>query len=234
MPRKKKKSNNYYTRIQDVAICAYNKSDSPVQRERIYRRFIYPPFMKLAENLINSFKPTYILGKCSFQDLQTDLVTYLTARLEKFKPESGKSYSYYTRTSFNYLIAENQKAYVKVKQNREPIDIDEQRNIPTEMHNNDMRETLKYFMDEYINYCYENLNSIFTNPTDIHVADSILHIFETRINIENFNKKALYIYIRERTGLPTTNITKAIKVLKNIYETKFSEYANTDFMKLPF
>ena len=162
------------------------------------------------------------------------MVTYLTARLDKFKPESGKSYSYYTRTSFNYLIAENQKAYVKVKQNREPIDIDEQRNIPTEMHNNDMRETLKYFMDEYIEYCYDNLNSIFTNPTDIHVADSILHIFETRINIENFNKKALYIYIRERTGLPTTNITKAIKVLKNIYETKFSEYANSDFMKLPF
>ena len=232
MPRKKKKSNNYYTRIQDVAICAYNKSESPAQREKIYRRFIYPPFMKLTENLINKVKPTYI--KSSFQDLQTDLVTFLTARLDKFKPHAGKSYSYYTRTSFNYLIAENQKAYVKLKQDRKPIDLDEQRNIPTEMHNNDMRETLKYFMDNYIDYCYENLNSIFSNPTDIHVADSILHIFETRENIENFNKKALYIYIRERTGLPTTNITRVIKVLKHLYETKFTEYANEEFIKSPF
>ena len=234
MPRKRKKSNNYYTRIQDVAICAYNKSDKPAQRERIYRRFIYPPFMKLTENLINKVKPTYVLQKCSFQDLQTDIVTYLTARLEKFKPESGKSYSYYTRTTFNYLIAENQKAYIKVKQKREPIDIDEQRNIVTEMDNDDMRHFLKYFMDEFVEYCYENLNSIFTNPTDIHVADSILHLFEQRVNIENYNKKALYIYIRERTGLQTPNITKVIKVLKSLYEDMFKEYADTEFIKLPF
>ena len=232
MARKRKKSNNYYTRLQDVAICAYNKSEKSIQRERIYRRFIYPPFMKLSENLINKVKPTYI--KSSFQDLQTDLVTYLTARLDKFKPNAGKSYSYYTRTSFNYLIAENQKAYVKLKQDRQPIDVDERRNIVTEMHNDDMRETLKEFMDAYIEYCYDNINYIFSNPTDIHVADSILHIFEVRDNIENYNKKALYIFIRERTGLQTTNITKVIKVLKNLYELKFDEYSNSNFMKLPF
>lgn len=232
MPRKKKKSNAYYTRIQDVAICAYNKSEHPAQREKIYRRFIYPAFLKLAENLINKVKPTYI--ESSFLDLQTDIVTYLTARLDKFNPENGKSYSYYTRTTFNYLIAENQKAYVKLKQDREPIDLDEQRNIPTEMHNDDMREIMKYFMDEFIEYCYDNLNFIFSNTTDIHVADSVLHLFESRKNIENYNKKALYIYIRERTGLPTTNITRVVKTLKNLYETKFQEYANQNFINLPF
>ena len=78
------------------------------------------------------------------------------------------------------------------------------------------------------------LDYIFTNPTDIHVADSVLHIFETRENIENFNKKALYIFIRERTGLATTNITRVIKTLKHIYEQKFKEYEQTDFVKLPF
>jgi hypothetical protein len=232
MPRKKKKSNAYYTRIQDVAICAYNKSERPAQREKIYRRFIYPAFLKLTENLINKVKPTYI--KSTFADLQTDIVTYLTARLDKFNPENGKSYSYYTRTTFNYLIAENQKAYVKVKQDREPIDLDEQRNIPTEMHNDDMQVIMKYFMDEFVEYCYDNLNFIFSNPTDIHVADSVLHLFETRENIENYNKKALYIYIRERTGLPTTNITRVVKTLKNLYETKFQEYANENFINLPF
>jgi hypothetical protein len=70
-----------------------------------------------------------------------------------------------------------------------------------------------------LTYCYENLNYIFNSATDIHVADSILHIFETRENIEDFNKKALYIFIRERTGLETTNITRVIKTFKQIYET---------------
>ena len=210
-----KKSNVYFTKITDLAISAYNRSDSSqILREKIYRRFIYPAFMKMAENLINKVKPTYI--DSTFVDLQTDLVTYLTERLNKFNPNSGKAYSYYTRTSFNYLIAENQKAYSKLKSNALEINVDDQRNIITEMHNDDMRETLKYFMDAYIDYCYENLNYIFNSSVDIHVADSVLHIFEERENIEDFNKKALYIFIRERTGLETNNITRVIKTLKQI------------------
>jgi hypothetical protein len=233
MAKRKKKSNVYFTKITDLAITAYNGiEDDRVKREKIYRRFIYPAFMKLAENLINKVKPTYI--DSSFVDLQTDLVTYLTERLNKFKPDSGKAYSYYTRTSFNYLIAENQKAYSKLKADTLELDIDEQRNIVTEVHNEEMLETLKYFMDAYIEYCYENLNYIFTNGTDIHVADSVLHIFETRENIEDFNKKALYIFIRERTGFETSNITKVIKTLKQIYTDKFREYEQTNFVNLPF
>ena len=97
-----------------------------------------------------------------------------------------------------------------------------------------MREVMKYFMDEFVDYCYDNLNTIFTSQTDIHVADSVLHLFETRINIEDYNKKALYIFIRERTGLPTSNITRVVKILKHLYEEKFQEYTNKNFIKLPF
>ena len=227
-----KKSKSYFTKVTDVAISAYNRSENIAQREKIYRRFIYPAFMKMSENIINKVKPDYI--DSSFQDLQTDLVTYLTARLDKFNPNAGKAYSYYTRTSFNYLIAENQKAYSKLKSNSLEINIDEQRNIMTEIHNDEMREILEYFMNAYVQYCYGNLNYIFSTPTDIHVADSILHIFETREHIEDFNKKALYILIRERTSLETTNITRVVKVLKQIYEDKFREYEQSNFIKLPF
>lgn len=231
-PRKKKTNSNYFTKITDIAIIAYNKSENSVLREKIYRRFIYPAFMKLTENIINKMKPDYI--DSSFMDLQTDLVTHLTSKLDKFKPDSGKAYSYYTRTSFNYLIAENQKAYAKLKNDTEELDVDEQRNVLIEIHNDEMRDTLKYFMDAYIKHCYKNLNYIFTNQSDIHVADSILHIFESREVIEDFNKKALYILVRERTGLLTNNITRVVKVLKDIYIKKFKEYEQDNFVNLPF
>ena len=79
---RKKKSNVYFTRITDIAISAYNKSENNLAlREKIYRRFIYPAFLKLAENIINKVKPTYI--DSSFLDLQTDLVTFLTSKLDK-------------------------------------------------------------------------------------------------------------------------------------------------------
>ena len=231
-PKKKKTTSNYFTKITDIAIIAYNKSESPITREKIYRRFIYPALMKLTENIINKMKPDYI--DSSFADLQTDLVTHVTSKLDKFKPESGKAYSYYTRTSFNYLIAENQKAYSKLKNDAEELDVDEQRNVLIEIHNDEMRETLKYFMDAYVRYCYQNLNFIFNTQSDIHVADSILHIFESRENVDDFNKKALYILIRERTGLVTNNITRVVKILKDIYVKKFNEYERNNFVNLPF
>ena len=236
MAKKAKKSNIYFTKITELAIISYNRvTESPVLRERIYRRFIYPAFMKMAENLINTVKPTYI--DSSFLDLQTDLVTYLTARLDKFNPEAGKAYSYYTRTSFNYLIAENQKGYAKLKSNTTEFNIDEQRNVVNELYNEEMRETLKCFMDAYIEYCYTNINYIFTSSTDIHVADSILHIFENRENIDDFNKKRLYILIRERTGLDvsqTSSVTRVVKILNQIYNNYFVKYEQTDFINLPF
>ena len=235
MGRKKKKSNRYWTGITECSISSYNrleKLDFQVRKEKVYRRFIFPAFMKLSENLINKMKCEYI--DSTFKDLQTDLVTYLTIRLDKFNPNAGKAYSYYTRTAFNYLIAENQKGYSTLKKTAEPVNIDDQRNVMTEMHNTEMKETLKYFMDAYIEYCYDNINFIFTNRSDIHVADSILHIFQERENIEQFNKKALYVFIRERTGLETNNITKVIKVLKQIYTDKFLEYERTQYVNLPF
>ena len=235
MAKRKKKSNVYFTKITEIAILAFNKTDNAISREKIYRRFIYPAFMKMAENLINTIKPTYI--DSTFTDLQTDLVTFLTERLSKFNPEAGKAYSYYTRTSYNYLIGENEKAYKKLKAATQELDIDEQRNVLTEMHNEEMREVLEYFMDGYVDYCYDNLNFIFTNPTDIHVADSILHIFEHREHIEDFNKKRLYILIRERTGLDasqTNSVTRVVKILKQLYEDNFKEYEQQNFVKLPF
>lgn len=233
MARKKKKSNRYWTAITEIAIQAYNQSEvDPILREKIYRRFLFKPLLKLAENRINMMKPDYI--DKSYEDLQTDLVTYLTERLPKIKPGKGRGFSYFTRTSWNYLIAENQKAYSKLKSNAEEISVDDQRNVIIEQHNDEMQEIIVYFMDAFVEYCYENLNSIFNTPNDIHVADSVLHLFENRENIEQFNKKALYIFIRERTGMETNNITRIVKVLKSLYQQKFYEYEQTKFMKLPF
>lgn len=235
MAPKKKKSNVYFTKITEIAIIAYNKTDNYVLREKIYRRFIYPAFMKMAENLINTIKPTYI--DSTFIDLQSDLVTFLTERLSKFNPNAGKAYSYYTRTSYNYLIGENDRAYKKLKADTAEIDIDDRRNVLTEMHNDEMREVLEYFMNAYVEYCYNHLNYIFSNSTDIHVADSILHIFDNRELIEDFNKKRLYILIRERTGLDpsqTNAVTRVVKTLKQIYDDAFRQYERENFINLPF
>ena len=49
---------------------------------------------------------------------------------------------------------------------------------------------------------------------------------------KNFNKKALYIYIREITDVETPIITKVTKILKKLYKKLYSEYAIIGHVKI--
>ena len=49
---KKKKGIQYFTQETEDAIVRYNKSTDPVERERIYHRYIHYAFFKLTENSI--------------------------------------------------------------------------------------------------------------------------------------------------------------------------------------
>ena len=77
----------------------------------------------------------------------------------------------------------------------------------------------------------EHLTSFFKKQTDLSVADSVLELFRTRENIENFNKKALYILIRDRTGVKTQYITRVVNIMKNIYAEMFRIYKVTGVIK---
>ena len=59
------------------------------------------------------------------------------------------------------------------------------------------------------------MNKVFTRPKDILVADAIVELIRTREMIENFNKKALYLLIREMTGMTTQHITRILNVMKD-------------------
>ena len=70
----------------------------------------------------------------------------------------------------------------------------------------------------------KHLALIFTKNRDIQIADSIIYLFKTRSNIENYNKKALYILIRERTRVKTQYITNIITKIKIIYGRLYEAY----------
>ena len=70
------------------------------------------------------------------------------------------------------------------------------------------KDLLSDFMDEYVEYCTDNLSNFFPKIKDAQVADAILLVFSQRDKIDFFNKKALYIYIREMVDVKTPHITK--------------------------
>jgi hypothetical protein len=51
-----------------------------------------------------------------------------------------------------------------------------------------------------------------------------LELFRKRDNIDVFNKKALYIYIREMMDVKTPQITKNAKILYSIFDEKYEQF----------
>ena len=70
-----------------------------------------------------------------------------------------------------------------------------------------------------------NITNIFHRQKDILVADSVLELFRKREYLENFNKKALYIMIREMTGSNTQHITRVINEMKKYYLNMLQEFS---------
>ena len=74
--------------------------------------------------------------------------------------------------------------------------------------------------------------TMFKKEKDRKVCDSINILFKRRENLEIFNKKALYIYIREITDVDTPVITKVTKKLKVLYKELYTEYDKTGYIKV--
>ena len=103
---------------------------------------------------------------------------------------------------------------------------DYKRNITSERRDADKSNNAELFINELHRFWDKNLTNIFRRDKDIRVADSVLHIFRIKQDIENFNKKALYILIREMTGSNTQHITRVINVMKKHYKDMMYDYTN--------
>ena len=84
-------------------------------------------------------------------------------------------------------------------------------------------------MEDYIEYCSENIYELFPKIEHAKIADAILELFRKRDSITVFNKKALYIYIREITDVKTSKITKIAKVLGNLYKKHYIFYLENGY-----
>jgi len=100
-----------------------------------------------------------------------------------------------------------------------------------------VRESLleehKDFMDMFTQYWEINMYNAYSKKRDLQIVDAVLTIFRERENIENFNKKALYIIIREMTDVKTLYITRVVNTLKKSYLELHEKYLETGRISLP-
>ena len=221
--KRKKKGKNYYFNIgTEKAIIRYNKTDDARLKNIIYNEHIAKAFDKLAENIIHTFKFYYFdVGSV---EVKHEVVSFLVMNIHKFKEGKGKAFSYFSIVAKNYLILNNNKNYKMGKIHSEMKVLDYKRNLMGENTTSETAEKSVLFVGELHRFWDANLTNIFRRDKDIRVADSVLHIFRIKENIENFNKKALYILIREMTGSNTQHITRIINVMKKYNKRLLLEF----------
>ena len=221
-PRSKKQ---YFTEDTQAAIIAYNKEPDSALRNKVYAEFINYPFMKLTENLIHRFKFYYF--DYPTREVQHEVIVHLLEKLDKFTEEKGKAFSYFSIVAKNWLILHNNNYYKRMKQKRGVELIDRTRNVTNEIALENERSELSEFMEQFIVWCEKNSKDMVSKERDEKIFYSILHIFRTRGDIENFNKKAIYIMIREMSDVKTQYITRVVNIIKEKFKEKFKKYKVT-------
>jgi hypothetical protein len=194
-------------------------------KERIYNEHIRTAFEKLAENIIHTFKFYYF--DVPSEDVKHEVVSFLYMNIHKFTEGKGKAFSYFSIVAKNYLILHNNNNYKRMKQHDGEDVMDYKRDPITELRSKEARTMKMEYIEQLAEYWRHNLSTVFKRKKDLDVANAVVELIDMRENIDNFNKKALYILIREMTGSNTQHITRVINVMKKHHNKLQQTYLST-------
>jgi hypothetical protein len=222
MATRRKKSKIYFGMATQEAIIEYNNTNDPKVKNQIYKERIQYPFEKLSENILNTFKFSYF--DVPKEDVMSEVVSVLIQKIHMYKPDKGRAFSYFSIVAKNYLILNNNSNYKRYKKTDLLSQMPETWNPENDFYKEQQGDEFNEFKELMLEYWDKNLTKVFTKKRDIQIADAILELFRRSQFIENFNKKHLYLLIREMTDCKTHYITKVVNVMKEHQKRMLNDY----------
>jgi hypothetical protein len=225
---RKRKNRVYFTKDTENAIIEYNKTTDPEIKNQIYKEHIQYPFEKLAENIFNTFKFSYF--DVSPEDVQREVVSNLIEKIHMYQEGKGKAFSYFSIVAKNYLILKNNFNYRIYKKTDILSSMPDGWNIEDDFVERELASDYNEFKELMLDWWEKHLTVIFNRKRDIQIADSILELFRRSDYIENFNKKHLYLLVREMTDCKTHYITKVVNIMKEYQVKMLDEYLQNGYI----
>ena len=217
--RKKRTKNMYFTKIHEDAIIRYASTECNKVRSELYIKLIGPAFNEMVDKIVYTYKFTNLPN---IDYLKDDCKIWLTTILDKYDPNrKSKAFSYFSVITKNWFIHKVKKNSKSLK--REVCFEDlvtnsagaDHETLVIENQYDEMRqkaEFLFYLKSEIDKW--ENLN---LKENERRVLNAIKILFESVDDIEIFNKKAIYLYIREITGLNTKQVVNNLNKMRARY-----------------
>ena len=140
--------------------------------------------------------------------------------LDKYDPNKGsKAFSYFSVITKNWFIHKVKK---NSKQAKREVDFDQ---IPADLEKRHLVTYNRYEIDrernEFWKYLWQEIDSWDNGklkPNDQKVLQAVRILLESSDDIEIFNKKAIYLYMREITGLNTKQIVNSLNKMRAKYK----------------
>lgn len=214
--RKKRTKNHYFTQEHEDAIVKYAQTQCLRERTDLYIKLIRPAFDQMVDKIVFTYKFTNLPNCDSLRD---ECKVWLMTILEKYDQSKGsKAFSYFSVITKNWFI---HKVKRQQKRNRREIDYD---NISKSYEEEYLSTSESYLStreeNEFWSSFYQEMKSwdeTQMKENDLKVYKAIVVLFESKEDIEIFNKKAIYLYLRELTGLNTKQIVNSLKKFRKKY-----------------
>jgi hypothetical protein len=216
----------YFTKDTEDAIILYNETFDQELKNQIYNEKIKHAFEKIAENIFNTFKFSY--NEVSPIKVQEEAISHMVANIDKYDKSRGKAFSYFSIVAKHWFILENNNNYRRFKKHstiaEQPDDTGE---FVVEPEYYSRSAETREFIKLMIAYWDLNLKKHFSKRRDLEIANAVIEIFRNSDRIDIFNKKALYLYIREIADCQTQHITKVVNKMKDAQKMIFEEYLSS-------
>lgn len=216
---KKKKNNNiYFSSKHEEAIIKYALTADKREREILYRNIIEPVFDQMINKIVFTYKFNLLPN---IEDLKLECKGWLTTVLNKFDPEKGsKAFSYFSVIIKNWFIHKVKRNTDKMKRESYFEDLKKESEEPELLVYNGYEEERN--KEEYWDNLYGELldwqEDDTMKPNEKKVLQAVMILLENPDKIEIFNKKAIYLYIREITGLNTKQVASNLTIIKQRYK----------------
>ena len=223
--RKKRKSKGkslYFGKEAHAAIIDYQNEQDRKKKHEIYINRIKHSFDKLSENLI--FIHGFARDKEHFIVLKSDCVSFLYETLEKFDRDRGsKAFSYFNVCAKNFLIIRSKK---DAKNKRRNVSIENFKNLSAAEKNaienykiipsqDDIiiREEDKEILKEVLT----KIKNKVSNANEKLCIEAIITLFDNLEDLDFLNKRAVFVYLREISGLNPKQLSVAISNIRKYY-----------------
>ena len=216
--KKKKKGNHYFTKDTEQAIIDYCNTECHSIRTKLYVEHIQPSFNELVDKIVYTYKFTNLEN---IEVLKDDCKVWLTTILGKFDPSQGtKAFSYFSVVTKNWFT---HKAKKQTKKNQREVGYDDM--IKEIDIINASKETT--FLEHQENQQFwvnllgeiESWEKFCVKENEKKVLDAVLLLMNSIEQIDIFNKKAVYLYLREITGLNTKQIVSCLNKMRVRFRT---------------